>query len=217
MNIGTVVEQLDANTGREGSRKTLILQLATGNRMSLVADEKTQGVLCLTNLTQQVGLLSQHSIVVALGSLNRSSAITQLGILQHLHHLPSILGQAFHIVNQLHLLVEHQQGIIHVGDVGDEIGLYRHLIVLQLEQRHLGTTLLREQVAEEVNHPTGCNRQAVSLGSSVTIPGSDSSLRSERQGRHECQLGTHQLLFSHLHVQSRIEEVDIVVQSLLYD
>ena len=40
MNISTVVEQLDAYAGREGSRKTLILQLATGNRMSLVADEK---------------------------------------------------------------------------------------------------------------------------------------------------------------------------------
>ena len=185
--------------------------------MSLVADEKTQGVLCLANLTQQVGLLSQHCIVVALGSLNRGSAITKLGILQYLHHLPGILGQAFHIVNQLHLLVEHQQGIIHVGNIGDEVGLDRHLIVLQLEQRHLGTALLREQVAEEVNHPTGSDRHAVSLVGSLTIPGRDSSLRRERQGRHECQLGTLQLLFSHLHVQSRIEEVDIIVQSLLND
>ena len=183
--------------------------------MSLVTDEKTQGVLCLTNLTHQVSLLSQHCIVVALGSLNRSSAITNLGILQHLHGLPGILGQTFHIVNQLHLLIEHQQGIIHVGDVGDEVGLYRYLIVLQLEQSHLGTALLREQIAEEVYHPAGSNRHRVSLGGSLTIPGSDGSLRSERQGWHECQLSTLQLLFCHLHIQSRIEEVDIVVQSLL--
>ena len=57
------------------------------------------------------------------GNLNRSSAITNLGILQHLHGLPGILGQTFHIVNQLHLLIEHQQGIIHVGDVGDEVSI----------------------------------------------------------------------------------------------
>ena len=185
--------------------------------MCLVADEKTQGVLCLANLTHQVGLLSQHSIVVALGSLHGSSSITNLGILQHLHGLPGILGQSCHIVNQLHLLVEHQQGIIHVGDVGDEVGLYRHLIVLQLEQSHLGTALLREQVAEEVNHPAGSYRHAVSLVGSLTIPGRDSSLRREGQRRHECQLGTLQLLLCHLHVQSRIEQVDIVVQSLLDD
>ena len=215
MNIGTVVEQLDAYTCRECCRKTLILQLATSDSMSLVADKKAQGILSFTNLTHQVGLLSQHSIVVALGSLNGSSAITKLGILQHLHGLPGILGQSFHIVNQFHLLIEHQQGIIHVGDVGDKVGLYRYLIILQLKKSHLSTALLREQISEEVNRPAGSNRQAVSLGSSVTIPGSDGSLRSERQGRHECQLSAFQLLFCHLHVQSRIEEVDIVIQSFL--
>ena len=185
--------------------------------MCLVADEQTQRVLCLTNLAQQIGLLGQHRIVVRLSWLDGWCTVTQSEIVHLLHSLPSILGQSFHIVNQLHLLVEHQQSIIHVGDVGDEVGLDRYLIILQLEQRHLGTALLREQVAEEVYHPAGCNRHRVSLGGSLTIPGSDGSLRSESQRRHECQLGTLQLLFCYLHVQSRIEEVDIVVQSLLND
>ena len=42
VNISTVVEQLDAYTCRESCRKTLVLQLATGNAMCLIADEMTQ-------------------------------------------------------------------------------------------------------------------------------------------------------------------------------
>ena len=35
----------------------------------------------------------------------------------------------------------------------------------------------------KVYHPAGCNRHRVSLGGSLTIPGSDGSLRSESQRR----------------------------------
>ena len=45
-----------------------LIALLTGCLLytSLVADEQTQRVLCLTNLAQQIGLLGQHRIVVRL-------------------------------------------------------------------------------------------------------------------------------------------------------
>ena len=72
-----------------------------------------------------------------------------------LHLLPSLLGELLHIGNNLHLAIDHEQGVIQVGDGRDDVGLYYRLIILSSDELHLSRALSTEQIAEKIDIPTG--------------------------------------------------------------
>ena len=90
--------------------------------------------------------------MAGLSTLHAGRAVTaQLHL--ELHHVPGILGQLRHIVHDLNLTVEHEQRVVHIGNAAHNLGLHHDLIVLDGQESHLGTALLIEQIAKEVNRP----------------------------------------------------------------
>ena len=133
----------------------------------------------------------------------------------HFHDVPSVLSQRLHVVYNLQLLIKHQQRIVHVGDVGDKLCLYGHLIVLSLQQGHLRGPLGRGKIAKEVGIPTGADWQRIGLGGLAIIPRRNGTLWSEREARKKSQLGSLELGLCHIHIQCRIEQVGIIAEGFL--
>ena len=59
----------------------------------------------------------------------------------------------------LQLAVEHQQGVVHIGYVGDYLRLYGLLVELCLLQGNLCLALGVQQLAEQVDLPTCRHRE----------------------------------------------------------
>ena len=116
MHVGTVGKHLDAHTRRELRRQALVGKGAAGNRLSGLADEQRERVLHLPDLALEVDLLRLHLIVGSLGTLHGGRAVADTVVVHELHLLPSLLRQLLHVGDNLHLTVEHQKGIIEVGD-----------------------------------------------------------------------------------------------------
>ena len=133
----------------------------------------------------------------------------------HFHDVPSVLSQRLHVVYNLQLLIKHQQRIVHVGDVGDKLCLYGHLIVLSLQQGHLRGPLGRGKIAKEVGIPTGADWQRIGLGGLAIIPRRNGTLWSEAEAGQESQLGSLELSLSHIHVERGVEQVRVVAEGLL--
>ena len=214
MDIGAVVEQLDAYTSGEFGGQALVLELATGDGLCGLSDEQRQLVLHLADLAADVGSLCLYTIVGSLGALHAGRAGASQVHLQ-LHHVPRILGEASHTVDNLHLPVKHEQRVIEIGNATDDVGLYHRLVVLCGQQLHLGAALLVEQVAEEVDIPASRDGQRVRLGGGSTVERGDGALRCERQRGDEGQFGHLQGLVHHFHIECGIEQVGVVGQSAL--
>ena len=152
--VGTVVQQLQSHTRTELRGQRLLVELASHDGLSRLSEQQAERVFHLTYLTFHFGCLSHHLVVTSLSTLYADGAGTTEFHLQF-HHVPGLLGESRHLIHNLLLTVEHQQGIVEVGDIGDDIGLHHHLVVLHGQQLLLGTTLDGKKVAEEVDAPTG--------------------------------------------------------------
>ena len=181
MDVGTVVEQLDAHARREVGGQALSGEGSAGDGLSLLTDEQREGVLTLAHLTEQIDLLGLNAIVGSLGTLHCRGTIADAVLVHELHLLPGILGELFHIGDNLHLTVEHQQRIVEVGDARDDVGLHHRLVVLRGDELHLSRALRTEQVAEEIDIPAGTDGQLVGLGGLGPVEGGQRALRTEHQ------------------------------------
>ena len=216
MHIGPVGEQLNAHAGAEGRGQRLVFEFAAGDGLSRLAEQERERVLHLTDLSFQVHGLCLHAVVVGLCALHACAACASQVHLQF-HHLPSVLGELGHIVDNGHLAVEHEQGVVHIGHSADYIGLDHHTVVFHAEERHLCAAFLREQVSEEVYAPAGRDGQLIGLGGLIAVPRGDGARGREGKGGHEGQFGGHELCLYHLHVESGIEQVGIVVECRFYE
>ena len=133
------------------------------------------------DLTEQIDLLGLNAIVGSLGTLHSRGTIADAVLVHELHLLPGILGELFHIGDNLHLTVEHQQRIVEVGDARDDVGLHHRLVVLRGDELHLSRALRTEQVAEEIDIPAGTDGQLVGLGGLGPVEGGQRALRTEHQ------------------------------------
>ena len=176
VNVGTVGEQLQADAGRELRRQLLSFERAACDGLRLLTEQQRERVLRLANLTLQFRCLSLNRIHVSLSTLH-ACLLHAAELLLNLHDVPCLLSELRHIVYHLQLLVEHEQRVVQVGDVRDNLCLHYELIVFRSEQRHLCRTLLVEKVAEEVYAPRCGDRQRIGLRSGVAIPRSDGALR----------------------------------------
>ena len=120
-----------------------------------------------------------------------------------------------HVVENLELTVEHEEGVVHIGHTCHQIGLHHHLVVFYPQELHLCGALLREEVAEEVNGPTGSHGQLVGLRGGIAVPRRDGTRRREGELRQECQPCHLELVFCHLHVEGGVQQVGVVVEGLL--
>ena len=170
VNIGTVAEQLNAHTRGEIGGKILIVEVSAWDRMGLLTEQQRETVLRFTDLSFEIFLLCLHAQIVGLGTLHGGRAHTGDRLMLYLHDFPCVLGELLHVGNDLQLLVEHQQGVVHVGHIGDELGLHSDLIVFGLKHRDLGGTLGGSEVAKEIGIPTGADRQLIGLGRLAVIP-----------------------------------------------
>ena len=135
--------------------------------------------------------------------------------MQELHLLPGLLRQLLHIGDDLHLTVEHQQRIIEIGDAGDDVALHHRLVVLSSKELHLGTTLHREKIAEKIDIPAGRDGQRIALCGCSTVERLEGSLRTQGDRGQESQFGNLQSLVDHVDIEGSIQQVGIVVKSLL--
>ena len=76
---------------------------------------------------------------------------TQVELL--LRDVPCLLRHLRHLLHDAELLVEHQQGVVAVGNATDNLGTDSHLIVLEGEELHLRGALLRQDVSEKIDRP----------------------------------------------------------------
>ena len=180
MHVRAVAQELYADTCGEFRRQRLVLKLAAADGLCRLTEQQGKRVLHFTNLTLQVGSLCLHRIVVGLCTLHAGLLYTSQLFLQ-LHDVPCFLRKGLHVVNNLQLLVKHHQRVIHVGDVGNQLGLHHELIVFRGEQRHLCAALYIEQVAKEVYAPACLHWQRICLCSLVAVPRRDYSLRRESE------------------------------------
>ena len=111
VDVGTVFQQLDADTCSKLRRKRLCLQRRAGNLLTSLTDEQRQGILGGTNLTLEVVGTCLHAQIGSLGTLHTGGAHTAELMLQ-LHHFPCLLRHTAHLLNDLHLLVEHEQRVV---------------------------------------------------------------------------------------------------------
>ena len=139
----------------------------------------------------------------------------------HLHNVPRLFGHLAHLGDDAQLLVQHQQRVVAVGNAPDDLCADGHLVVLEAQQLHLRGTLLREDVAKEVQRPRCSQRELVRLGCRrrVGIYRVDASHlglgATKGDGRQESQLGSLQHGLIHLYRQDSILQVGILLQSLL--
>ena len=169
MNVGTVGEKLDAYARRELCGERLSLEGSALDGLCLLAEKQRERILCLANLTLEVGSLSLHRVHISFCTLHAGLLHTTQFLL-NLHDVPCLFSQLGHVRYHLQLFVKHEQSVIHVGDVGYDLGLYHQLIVLRGEQRHLSRTLYVEQIAEEVDAPRCCDGQLIGLCGLVAVP-----------------------------------------------
>ena len=216
MHVGTVVEHLQGDAGAELAGQVLVFEPAALYGLGRLAEHERERVLGLAYLPLQVGSLGKHRVVIGLGAADACRVVACAQLLEPLHHVPCLLGDARHLVHYLQLAVEHQQSVVHVGYVGNDLGLYHKLVILGGKQGRLGTALLREQVAEQVKAPARLHRKRVSLGRLAAVPRRERALRREGERRHKGQLGGRELCLDHLHVEGSVEQVDVVLQTLLY-
>ena len=160
-------------------------------------------------------LLTLHLIVGSLSTLHGSRAIAHAVLVHELHLVPGVLGQLLHIVEDLHLTVERQQRVIEVGNAGNDVALHHRLIVLGGDELHLCRTLHAEQVAEKIDIPAGGDGQCIGLGGSSSVERRQCSLRIDTYRRQEGELRYLQRFGHHVHVESGIQQVGVVVESLL--
>ena len=160
MHVGTVLQQSNTDTGSKLCRQRLGLQSRTGNLLTSLSDEQTEGILGRANLTSEVVGLRLCGQIGSLSTLYAGRAnTTECELL--LHHLPRLLSHIAHLGNDSQLLVEHQQGVVGIGDAADNLCTDCHLVVFHAQQLHLGRTLLRQDVAEEIYSPAGSHRNRV--------------------------------------------------------
>ena len=152
--------------------------------------------------------------MTCLSTLNTCFVGTSQFLLQF-HYAPCVLGKLRHRVEYLKLTVEHQQGIIHIGHIGDELGLHHELIVLHTEKLHLCAALYIEDITKEIDCPRCRHRQRVNLGCLVAIPLRNGSLRCECHRRQEGQLSHCELRLNHLDVEGTVQVVGIVCECSL--
>ena len=169
VHVGTVFQKLDAHACREFLGQFLIGKLSALNGLSGLSDEQRKRVLHFTNLALDVFGLCQHAVVAGLGTLHAGGAIASQLHLQF-HHVPGILGQSGHVVDNLQLAVEHQQRVIHIGNARHDLGLHHRLIVFRGKECHLCRTLLVEDVTEEIGRPRCVQRQRINLRCLTEVP-----------------------------------------------
>ena len=152
MDVRTIVEQLQADAGGELSRERLSLESAALNALRLLTEKEGEGVFSLANLTLEVGGLRLYRVVISLCTLY-GSLLYASQLLLNLHDFPCLLGELGHVIDHLQLLVEHQESVVHIGNIGYYLSLYHLLIVSCSKESHLCRALLIEKVAEEVDAP----------------------------------------------------------------
>ena len=215
MHVGTVGQHLYTHASRELRGQALICEGATGNGLSGLSNQQRDGVLNLTGLALNVDPLRLHLIVGGLSTLHGRRTVAHAVLMHKLHLLPGLLRQLLHVDDNLQLAVEHQQRVIEVGNRRDDVTLHHRLIVLGGDELHLGTALHREQIAEEVYVPRGRDGQRVRLGGGGTIKRLERPLRTQGDRGQEGQFGNLQALIHHVDIKGCIEQVWIVVESLL--
>ena len=216
VHVGTVGQQLCAYAGSELRGQRLLAELAARNLVSGFVEQQRHRVLHLADLLAQVYGLGLHLIVAGLGTLHARRAGASQFLLQ-LHHVPGLLDESLHVGDDGQLLVEHHERVVEVGHAADDVGLHGHLIVFRGQQLHLCRALLREDVAEEVDVPAGCDGQLVGLRRRCTIHlhAADGALRGEGYAGQEGQLGHLEHVLHHLHVERCVGQVGIVVECRL--
>ena len=149
VNVGTVLQQGKAHSRGKLGGQRLLGECRAGNLLTSLTDEQRQGILRSPNLATELIDLRLCGQVGSLGALHTGGAHASEVILQ-LHHLPRLLGHLAHLGDDGQLLVEHQQGVVAVGNAADDLCTNRHLVVLHAQELHLRGALLRQDVAEEV-------------------------------------------------------------------
>ena len=170
MYVSTVAKQLNAHTCGELGREILTVEITARDGMSLLTEQQRETVLCLSDLSFEIFLLCLYAQIVGLGTLHGGRAHPSYRLVLDFHDLPRVLGEFLHVGDDLQLLVEHEQGIVHISHIGDELGLHSHLIVLGLKHGDLSGTLGGCEVAKEVGIPAGTDGQLVGLDGFVVIP-----------------------------------------------
>ena len=216
MHVGTVRKQLNAYAGGELLGQRLVVERATVDAVASLVEQQREGVLHLTYLPLQIDGVGLHLIVACLSTLHAGRAGTSELHLQ-LHHVPRLLRQPFHVVEDGQLLVEHHQRVVERCNTTDDARLGSHLIVFHHEQLHLCRAFLREDIAEEIDIPRCRDGQLIGLrgGGTVHLHTADGAAGSDGHARQEGQLGHLQHVLHHLHVQRSIAQVGIVLQGRL--
>lgn len=98
------------------------------------------------------------------------------GIFHGLHGFGILLHDVGRTFRDFQLAVQHQQCIIQVGCIGNQLYSGVLLVSLGLFQSRFGHTLGIQQLAEEVNLPAGGYRQGVGLCGFSFVPAGDSTL-----------------------------------------
>ena len=137
VHVRTVLQQRNPHTSRELGRQRLLSQRRTAYLLARLSDEQRKGILRRTNLTTEVVGLRQGVQISSLSTLHIGRA-RPAQLMLELHHLPSLLGHLGHLCHDAHLLVQHQQRIVAVGNTTDDLCPDSHLIVLEAQEFHLG-------------------------------------------------------------------------------
>ena len=214
VDVGTVVEQLDAHARGKVLGQVLSVERAAMDGLGRQSEQQRERIFDFAHLPQHIDALRLHAVVGGFGTLHGGRAIADARVFHHLHLLPRFFRQRLHLAHDFDLFVEHQQGVIEVGDARNQVGLDDGLIVFRGEQLHLCRAFRVEQIAEQIDVPRGCQRHLIDFrrDSGVGLQSGNRALCRERQRRQEGQSCTFQRLLDHFHVQRRVEHIHIVVE-----
>ena len=158
--------------------------------MRSLGQQQRKAVFHLTDLFFQVDNGILHFVISSF-HLRDCRFISQTGIHQSLRRCHCLFPAGSGLPRNGQLFIQHQQGIIVIGDVGYQTGVDRLLIVLALGISGFRLPFGIAEFTEDVQLPTGRNRQSIGTGH-LTLHCSQASLRSQCERREESQFGRKQ-------------------------
>ena len=195
-------------------RQCLSFQLATFDTAGAFRQQKRQAVFRLVDLFFQVEYRGGDAIIGSL-HLRHGGFVCQTRIHQGARGVDGFLPRLLRTLRDRKLLVQHQQGVVDIGDTGNKLRPDRLPVVMALFEQRLRLLLGVAHAAENIQFPACRDGHGIGLRRLAPVEAAHRPLRGEGERRQERQAGGHQRGFGFLDAPLCGAEVGVALQALL--
>ena len=154
------------------------------------------------------------------GGLQFGFGLVDRQLVHHTHNLHRLDGlqrlalQLHALLRDAQLLVEHHEGVVGVGDGGDELQPRVAELLLRVHPLVFSRLFLRLHPSAEVQFPAHGERKLVAVGGGAVLRLGGGGRRRQRERRQVAQFGHPHLLCDLLHIEPHSAHIGVAVERL---